>query len=404
MKKVFSCVSIVIAFISVAYADSLNVRQIGSFQTSGVTQDVDVSGEHAYVSYFDTALRVIDVSDMANPVEVGSCSATQYYNPNGICASGSHVFLAYGFDKDSTGLSAINVTTPSSPHEVSFSPTDTRAHDVCVSGNYAYVPQCLGMRIFDVSTPSAPIPLGFCDISLLYHPQSVFVSGDHAYVGGTGSLRVINVKDPNKPFEVGSCDVEPYAWGVFVSGLYAYVAADTSGLRVIDVSDPANPHEVGSYNTPGNANAVCVSDGYAYVADDFAGLRVVDVSTPTNPEEVGFYETPNIALDVHASHPYAYVTCHSAGLRIYEYGEFPGTDENPVPFSLDVKTYCNRLDYNLPCTSRLTLYSVDGRRILETRIQDKGTWVAPTILSTGVYFARISLGSRSVQKRLLILK
>lgn len=395
---------IVVILIGTAYADSLNVRQIGSYETSGVTQDIGVSGDYAYVSYYNMALRVIDVRDKTNPVEVGSCNATQYYNPNGICVRGSHVYLAYGFDPDSTGLSSIDVSTPSTPHEVSYAPTENRAHDVYVSGNYAYVPQCLGMRIFDVSTPSSPIPLGFCDISLLYHPQSVYVSGNYAYVGGTKSLRVINVSDPNKPLETGSCDVEPYAWDVYVSGSYAYVAADVSGLRVIDISDPANPHEVGSYDTPGSANAVYVSDGYAYVADDFAGLRVLDVSIPANPEEVGYYETPNIALDVYASHPYAYVTCHSEGLHIYEYGEFPGATEEPNILSLDVMAFRNRLDYNLTGIARLSLYSADGRRILETSIHGKGTWDAPLVLAPGVYFARISIDTRSVQTKLLVSK
>jgi hypothetical protein len=44
-----------------------------------------------------------------------------------------------------------------------------------------------------------------------------------------------------------------------------------AGLRVIDVSNPSNPREVGFFDTPGYAYGVYVSGNYAYVAD---GMQV----------------------------------------------------------------------------------------------------------------------------------
>ena len=49
----------------------------------------------------------------------------------------------------------------------------------------------------------------------------------------------------------GSCPTPGRAWGVAVSGSYAYVADEDSGLRVISVSDPAHPTEVGHCGTLG---------------------------------------------------------------------------------------------------------------------------------------------------------
>jgi hypothetical protein len=48
-----------------------------------------------------------------------------------------------------------------------------------------------------------------------------------------------------------------------------------AGLRVIDVSNPANPREVGYFDTPGYAWGVYVSGNYAYVADGGAGLFIL---------------------------------------------------------------------------------------------------------------------------------
>ena len=80
-----------------------------------------------------------------------------------------------------------------------------------------------------------------------------------------------------------------------VGGL-AYVAdlswGPVSGVRVIDVSTPSSPSEVGFFDTPGWAFGVVVSGSYAYVEDGEDGLCLIDVSDSTDPLEVGFVDTP----------------------------------------------------------------------------------------------------------------
>jgi len=46
---------------------------------------------------------------------------------------------------------------------------------------------------------------------------------------------------------------------------------------VIDVSDPAHPRRMGGYNTSGSAYGVAVSGNYAYVADGDWGLAVFNL-------------------------------------------------------------------------------------------------------------------------------
>ena len=72
----------------------------------------------------------------------------------------------------------------------------------------------------------------------------------------------------------GRYDTGGYAFGVYVSGSYAYVADGGDGLRIIDVSVPSSPYEIGFYNTGDTAYGVYVSGSYAYVADYEDGLRV----------------------------------------------------------------------------------------------------------------------------------
>jgi hypothetical protein len=101
-------------------------------------------------------------------------------------------------------------------------------------------------------------------------------------------LHVIDVSNPANPQRVGGYDTSGGAWGVAVSGNYAYVADYDAGLQVIDVSNPASPQRVGGYDTSGLAYGVAVSGNYAYVADGTSGgLEVIDVSNPASPQRVG---------------------------------------------------------------------------------------------------------------------
>jgi len=125
----------------------------------------------------------------------------------------------------------------------------------------------------------------------------------------------VDVSDPANPTEVSFYDTRSYAYGVAVSGRYAYVADGSGSLRIVDVSDPANPTEVGSYDTPRYAVGVVVSGSYAYVAA-WSGLRIVDVSDPTHPTEVGACDTPGRAEGVALSGSYAYVADGDGGLVI----------------------------------------------------------------------------------------
>jgi hypothetical protein len=52
-------------------------------------------------------------------------------------------------------------------------------------------------------------------------------------------------------------------------------------LRVVDLSVPGSPIEIGFEDSPDFAFGVAVSGSYAYVADVYAGLRVIDVSVPS---------------------------------------------------------------------------------------------------------------------------
>ena len=163
------------------------------------------------------------------------------------------------------------------------------------------------------------------------HSLGVYVSGIYAYVANAyGGLRIIDISTPSSPSEVGFFNTEDEANDVYVSGNYVYVTDIDGYLYIIDTSTPSAPSEVGRFDTVGWGFSVCVSDDYAYVVYGYYGLRIIDISTPTAPFEAGFFDTGGYAYGVYISSDFAYVADGVNGLRIIDV--FDPTSPSEVGF------------------------------------------------------------------------
>jgi hypothetical protein len=300
--------------------DSLNVRRVGQCATPGEAVDVAVSDTLVYVTDRQYGLRVISVSDPANPQDVGHFDTLR--SAQGVALSDDYVYVA-----SLRGLRVISVSDPANPREVGRCDTLLHAYDVVCSGGYAYVAAWdSGLRVVSIADPANPVEVGHCDIPGRGH--GVSVKGQYVFVAAYDSgLRVISVVDPSHPEEVGVCAI-PWGQntGVAVSGNYAYVAAGLEGLRVVSISDPTHPVEVG--NCTGRALGVAVDSGYAYVAGYRDGLRVISIADPAHPVEVGHYKMSSWANAAAVCGGYVYVAYGLSGLQVFQY--YPGVGDLDV--------------------------------------------------------------------------
>jgi hypothetical protein len=139
-------------------------------------------------------------------------------------------------------------------------PSGGSVTSVDVSGDYAFIglsrSDSAGLRglfqVLDVSDPAKPRPLGSCQIGEWAH--DIAVSGHYAYVldvqlnqgkevGGT--LRVIDITDPSNPQIFSESPTADSGRSLAVSGDHIFIAAAEDGLQVIDTSDLANPRGAG---------------------------------------------------------------------------------------------------------------------------------------------------------------
>jgi hypothetical protein len=230
--------------------DPANPRSLGQCECAGLL--LAVSGDHLYVAT-DSSLEVHDVRDPARAVLVGSYSDGRRRDLNiqfqgRATVSGIYLYWA----EPIVGLHVLDVSKPASPRLVARLPIADRARDVAVSGNFAYVAKGgkwvgtnlvgSGLSVIDISNPADPRLVGSYDAG--GSSRKVAVAAGYAYVlGGVGSegLHIIDVREPESLKEVGRFEIG--SGNLAVSGNTVYLAG--LNLAVLNVTDPSDPKLVG---------------------------------------------------------------------------------------------------------------------------------------------------------------
>jgi hypothetical protein len=201
---------------------------------------------------------------------------------NNVDVSGNFAYVAAG----AAGLQVVNVSDRRTPTVIAALDTPGNALDVKVVGTTAFVADGpAGLQIIDISDPLQPRLLGGVDTP--GNAQDVVVHGTLAFVAdGAAGLQIIDISDLTAPRVLRAVDTPGTASGVDVTlGRRLAVVADSAvGLQVIDLTDTAQPTLIGSVDTGDARDVVLSPDGlYAFVADLSSSLTPVDLSTPRTP-------------------------------------------------------------------------------------------------------------------------
>jgi hypothetical protein len=178
---------------SAVQADAENVEFVGHI--GGGTRAVTVQGDYAYIGV-GPRLTILDISDRASPAVVGKTSLLPaiVYDVN---VSGDYAYVA----ADEGDLRIVDISDLARPSEVGYCDMSgyARGVDVGPVGDYAYVASYYeGLRVVDVSNPTSPNEVGSCDTPGFAYGVTVASAGDYAYVAsGDKGLRVVDVSTPN---------------------------------------------------------------------------------------------------------------------------------------------------------------------------------------------------------------
>jgi hypothetical protein len=302
-------------------SDAHNPVLMGSYDTPGSTSGVSVSGGYAFLGQSTDGLVITDVS---NP------SAVQVAGQLGGGAAGESLLIGdhlYVTDWDSPALRVLDVSDVANPVEVGAVP-DFTAVDLATDGVHLYATrfwvdtQLYYLHVFDLTDPASPLELSTIPVS--HHVLELEYANGHLFAPefyDTG-VHIINVSDPYAPFEDAFYPVD---WGedVWIQGNYAYVTSFHQGLLVLDIGDPANPTLAGSFHEVFQFDSVAVAGDLAFITTGTTGeqhLRLYDVSDLGNIYELDRIRLPGDAWDLTAQGNYAYVADGIAGLQVVRAG------------------------------------------------------------------------------------
>ncbi|UCE41771.1 MAG: carboxypeptidase regulatory-like domain-containing protein, partial [Candidatus Aminicenantes bacterium] len=299
--------------------DPQNPYELGSYDVyEGLLRDVDVSDGYAYMvsqkSNDTSKMRTIDIS---NPAEMNIVGTS--FDPSSrmiqVRVSGNFAYVLTNEPK----LKVLDISDPMNPVEVGVFDGLENVRDLEVSGHYIFIPdRWEGLKIIDVSTPSDPT-----HVSTWYTPSRAFyvaIAGNYAYVGTNWrGVRIIDISDPMNPWEVGAYEAEEfYAFDLDVYGNYAYVADGEDNLQIIDVSDPQNPVAISTFITNTYIYDIEVSGHVVFIGTIIDGVMVIDVSDPFNPVKLDDYPT-FIVHKIVCRDGRIYALDRGSGLQVYEY-------------------------------------------------------------------------------------
>ena len=270
---------------------------VGTYDT-GSSYSVDVYKNYAYVAG-DMGIYILDVSN-DTPTFVNFVSVN-----DADCVRISGNYMYSGGDV----LNIFDISDPANPVEVGWFDPGNGVSNIYISGNYAYVGDGSNtLYIIDISNPKKPYEVG--TYTFQNDISDIYVYGKYAYIAdSSGGLRILDISRPTNPIEMGHYNTtDSDSSMIYALGKYAYVADNTDGLDIFDIHNVTNPTLIGQLSTGDDELGIYVSGNYVYLSCVDDGLRIIDVSNPSSPKEIYHMDISNFAYGLKTAGNKLYLT------------------------------------------------------------------------------------------------
>jgi hypothetical protein len=263
-------------------SDPANIVHLGSYDTPGFARQVKLSGALAYVADSEAGLQILDVSNPANIVLLSSYSINSKAAAYGVELVAERAYLAYG----AFGLKILDVSNPANAVRIGSHLTAGEAFDVRVKDGAAFVGAYAGMHVLDVAQPSNVFEKIFFPSPQTQPVQAIQVIGDRAYWAdsnpGDHEITMLHVLDAREVSNtarlanytsIGSGDFVH----LHVAGDFAYLGQDYQGLQIVELIDPSRMRVVGNNVSQSYAHGIRSLGNRLYVAAGDQGLKILEI-------------------------------------------------------------------------------------------------------------------------------
>lgn len=399
----------------VDFATETAPEQTHVLQNGGFSFKVFTQGNYAYVSDLIGEYRIIDLSDPANARVVGRAPALPNTS-NSVVRDG----IAYVVDRTGDGTSGISyydVSDPTNPTLINTYVTGGQSFGIDLVGETAFIAN--GFFSFLSMDLGQTPPVVLENVNPGSSAYDVRVRDDVAYVANFGGgLVTFDVSNPSAMVPLSVSEVGGFASSLAFGADGILHLADGTGLTVVDASDPAAPVSLGSVASAATAVGVAYADGFAYLAEDGYGLRQVDVSNPANPTLAATFVSTDRMTDVAVAGDLIVAVDAGGGVFLFRNPSVVSAEGEAAPasFVLD-SVYPNPFSagatvrYFLPEAGavRVNVYSLLGQRVatLVDGAQGSG-WNEATLnasgLASGTYLVRVEAGGQSAVRRVTLVR
>ncbi len=259
-------------FLVIDFSNLANPVVVGSLVLAGTPTNIVVSGNFAYVSSSDNGqeLQIVNIATPASPTLAGTYNAPGNADALGVFASGSTVYLVRASSADNE-LLIINAAIPSAPNLVGSRDLGNQGNEIVVAGNFAYVASSDNnqeLQVLNITNPASPTLAGSLNLSGNTDAITIALTGTIVLLGQANTLQSVDVTLPGSPVLLGSLSlsgvVNDIASDFGNTGTYAFLATgnDTKELQVINIATPSAPVLLGSVDVATNSDLL----GIAYDA------------------------------------------------------------------------------------------------------------------------------------------
>lgn len=298
--------------------------EVGNYAADGFARRLTTSGGQVYIA--DTLLGVLIVNPVnpASPQLVGAYSTL--VDARRVTLSGGYAYVAAGREGD---LYAVDVSDPTHPLITNKLDGGGYAADVAISGNYAILATFMDspnyLWVADISTPSTPVLSAVVPLNSLVPEngaaRQLAVQGNTLFVADEFGLRIYDITSPTAIHHEGQLQLDNSGQetvGVAVSGDYAYLADASSGVRIINITDPAHPTETSTFITNGFNSGVAIAGNRLFAGNSGAGVQAVDITDLSHPSEISHYQTPGEVVGITLSGSELFTGQGSDGIEVLD--------------------------------------------------------------------------------------
>ncbi len=265
-------------------SDPSNPVQLSRLPLPDMVQAIFIQADFAYIANSYRGLQIVDVQNPTHPILVGNLDTLG--NTLDVIVVEGKAYLADGYE----GLQIIDVSNPATPLQLGNYPVSTFVARVEIKQNTAYLGGLNDpLIILDVSDPAEPsliqevIELDILDFTLV---------GNYGYFtgGSAWGLSIYDVTNPGAPEFISRYEGNPeQGERVFIQNNIAYILTPY-GITLIDANDPSTLVYLNSIQTFSNAYRLYVDDQHALISQ-IENITIMDVHDPKNLVEIGVYKT-----------------------------------------------------------------------------------------------------------------